>query len=63
MGKLRHIAITAADPEATASFYEKTFENATCMDTRHWRYAERRCREPSGAALSERRDGGRRARL
>ncbi|MBT6275661.1 MAG: VOC family protein [Chromatiales bacterium] len=26
MGKLRHIAITAADPEATATFYEETFE-------------------------------------
>lgn len=26
MGKLRHIAITAADPEATATFYEQTFE-------------------------------------
>ena len=25
MGKLRHIAITAADPEATAAFYENTF--------------------------------------
>ena len=26
MGKLRHIAITAPDPEAAATFYEKTFE-------------------------------------
>ena len=25
MGKLRHIAITARDPEKTASFYEQTF--------------------------------------
>ena len=25
MGKLRHIAITAADPDAAATFYEKTF--------------------------------------
>ena len=25
MGKLRHIAITADDPQATATFYEKTF--------------------------------------
>jgi len=26
MGKLRHIAVTAADPEAAAQFYEKTFD-------------------------------------
>ena len=25
MGKLRHIAITAEDPDATARFYETTF--------------------------------------
>jgi catechol 2,3-dioxygenase-like lactoylglutathione lyase family enzyme len=25
MGKLRHLAMTVPDPEATASFYEKTF--------------------------------------
>ena len=26
MGKLRHIAITVSDPEATAQFYERTFD-------------------------------------
>ena len=26
MGKLRHIAITASDPQAAAAFYEKTFD-------------------------------------
>jgi methylmalonyl-CoA/ethylmalonyl-CoA epimerase len=26
VGKLRHIAITVADPQSTASFYERTFD-------------------------------------